>query len=98
MYKQKNFKILLLILSFFLISLDAYSLFTIPLQWLGLAFLSLFLLTNLKFIETRFYSIIYLFGTLLFLPILFEIITDSSILSNLSYQLRIFNFAIYLYV
>jgi hypothetical protein len=96
MYKQKNFKILLLIFSFFLISLDAYSLFTIPLQWLGLAFLSLLLLTNLKFIETRFYSIIYLFGTLLFLPILFEIITDSSILSNLSYQLRIFNFVTFL--
>jgi len=96
MNKQKNFKILLLILSFFLISLDAYSLFTIPLQWLGLAFLSLFLLTNLKFIETRFISIIYLFGTLLFLPILFEIITDSSILSNLSYQLRIFNFVTFL--
>ena len=75
MNKQKNFKIQALILSLFLISLDAYSLFSIPLQWIGLSFLSLFLLINLKFIETRFNSILYIFGTLLFLPILFEIIS-----------------------
>ncbi len=92
MNKQKNFKIQALILSLFIISLDAYSLFSIPLQWLGLSFLSLFLLINLKFIETRFNSILYIFGTLLFLPILFEIISDNSLLGNLSYQLRIFNF------
>ena len=92
MNKQKNFKIQALILSLFLISLDAYSLFSIPFQWVGLSFLSLFLLINLKFIETRFNSILYIFGTLLFLPILFEIISDNSLLGNLSYQLRIFNF------
>jgi hypothetical protein len=92
MNKQKNFKIQALILSLFIISLDAYSLFSIPLQWIGLSFLSLFLLINLKFIETRFNSILYIFGTLLFLPILFEIISDNSLLGNLSYQLRIFNF------
>ena len=92
MNKQKNFKIQALILSLFLISLDAYSLFSIPFQWVGLAFLSLFLLINLKFIETRFNSIFYIFGTLLFLPILFEIISDNSLLGNLPYQLRIFNF------
>ena len=92
MNKQKNLKIQDLILILFLISLDAYSLFSIPLQWIGLSFLSLFLLINLKFIETRFNSIFYIFGILLFLPILFEIISDNSLLSNLSYQLRIFNF------
>ena len=92
MNKQKNFKIQALILSLFIISLDAYSLFSIPLQWIGLSFLSLFFLFNLKFIETRFNSIFYIFGTLLFLPILFEIISDNSLLGNLSYQLRIFNF------
>ena len=96
MNKQKNFKIQALILSLFLISLDAYSLFSIPLQWIGLSFLSFFLLFNLKFIETRFNSILYIFGTLLFLPILFEIISDNSLLGNLSYQLRIFNFVTFL--
>tara|TARA_B100000925_G_scaffold136301_1_gene101933 strand:- start:707 stop:2041 length:1335 start_codon:yes stop_codon:yes gene_type:complete len=96
MNKQVNFKIQALILSLFIISLDAYSLFNIPLQWIGLSFLSLFLLINLKFIKTRFNSILYLFGTLLFLPILFEIISDNSLLGNLSYQLRIFNFVTFL--
>ena len=96
MNKQKNFKIQALILSLFVISLDAYSLFSIPLQWIGLSFLSMFLLINLKFIETRFNSILYIFGTLLFLPILFEIISDNSLLGNLSYQLRIFNFVTFL--
>ena len=96
MNKQVNFKIQALILSLFIISLDAYSLFNIPLQWIGLSFLSLFLLINLKFIKTRFNSILYLFGALLFLPILFEIISDNSLLSNLSYQLRIFNFVTFL--
>ncbi len=96
MNKQINFKIQALILSLFLISLDAYSFFNIPLQWIGLAFLSLFLLINLKFIETRLNSILYLFGALLFLPILFEIISDNSLLGNLSYQLRIFNFVTFL--
>ena len=93
---QINFKIQALILIFFLISLDAYSLFNIPLQWIGLAFLSLFLLLNLKFIETRFNNILYLFGVLLFIPILHEIISDNSLLRNLSYQLRIFNFVTFL--
>ena len=96
MNKQINFKIQALILIFFLISLDAYSLFNIPLQWIGLAFLSLFLLLNLKFIETRFNNILYLFGVLLFIPILHEIISDNSLLRNLSYQLRIFNFVTFL--
>ena len=96
MNKQVNFKIQALILSLFIISLDAYSLFNIPLQWIGLSFLSLFLLINLKFIKTRFNSILYLFGALLFLPILFEIISDNSLLGNLSYQLRIFNFVTFL--
>ena len=96
MNKQINFKIQTLIFILFLISLDAYSYFNIPLQWVGLAFLSLFLLINLKFIETRYNTILYLFVTLLFLPILFEIISDNSLLSNLSYQLRIFNFVTFL--
>ena len=96
MNKQINFKIQTLIFILFLISLDAYSFFNIPLQWIGLAFLSLFLLINLKFIETRYNTILYLFVTLLFLPILFEIISDNSLLSNLSYQLRIFNFVTFL--
>ena len=96
MIKQINFKIQALILCLFLISLDAYSLIGIPLQWIGLAFLSLFLLINLKFIETRYNTILYLFVVLLFLPILFEIISDNSLLSNLSYQLRIFNFVTFL--
>ena len=96
MNKQKNFKIQTLIFILFLISLDAYSFFNIPLQWVGLAFLSLFLLINLKFIETRYNTILYLFVVLLFLPILFEIISDNSLLSNLSYQLRIFNFVTFL--
>ena len=93
---QINFKFQALILIFFLISLDAYSLFNIPLQWIGLAFLSLFLLLNLKFIETRFNNILYLFGVLFFIPILHEIISDNSLLRNLSYQLRIFNFVTFL--
>ena len=93
---QINFKIQALILIFFLISLDAYSLFNIPLQWIGLAFLSLFLLLNLKFIETRFNNILYLFGVLFFIPILHEIISDNSLLRNISYQLRIFNFVTFL--
>ena len=96
MNKQINFKIQTLVFILFLISLDAYSFFNIPLQWAGLAFLSLFLLINLKFIETRYNTILYLFVTLLFLPILFEIISDNSLLSNLSYQLRIFNFVTFL--
>ena len=96
MNKQKNFKIQILIFILFLISLDAYSFFNIPLQWVGLAFLSLFLLINLKFIETRYNTILYLFVALLFLPILFEIISDNSLLRNLSYQLRIFNFVTFL--
>jgi len=96
MNKQINFKIQALIFILFLISLDAYSFFNIPLQWVGLAFLSLFLLINLKFIKTRFNSIIYLFGALFFLPIVFEIISDNSLLANLSYQLRIFNFVTFL--
>jgi len=96
MNKQINLKIQALILSLFLISLDAYSLFSIPLQWIGLSFLSLFLLINIKFIETRFNSILYIFGTLLFLPILFEIISNNSLIGNLSYQLRVFNFVTFL--
>ena len=96
MNKQINFKIQTLIFILFLISLDAYSFFNIPLQWIGLAFLSLFLLINLKFIETRYNTILYLFVALLFLPILFEIISDNSLLRNLSYQLRIFNFVTFL--
>ena len=96
MNKQINFKIQTLIFILFLISLDAYSFFNIPLQWVGLAFLSLFLLLNLKFIETRYNGILYLFVALLLLPILFEIISDNSLLSNLSYQLRIFNFVTFL--
>ncbi len=96
MNKQINFKIQALIFILFLISLDAYSFFNIPLQWVGLAFLSLFLLINLKFIKTRFNSIIYLFGALFFLPIVFEIISDNTLLANLSYQLRIFNFVTFL--
>ena len=96
MNKQKNYKIQILIFILFLISLDAYSFFNIPLQWVGLAFLSLFLLINLKFIETRYNTILYLFVVLLLLPILFEIISDYSLLSNLSYQLRIFNFVTFL--
>ena len=96
MTKQINFKIQALIICLFLISLDAYSLMGIPLQWIGLAFLSLFLLINLKFIETRFNSILFTFGVLLFLPIFFEIISDNSLLGNLSYQLRIFNFVTFL--
>ena len=96
MNKQINFKIQTLIFILFLISLDAYSYFNIPLQWVGLAFLSLFLLINLKFIETRYNTILYLFVALLFLPILFEIISDNSLLRNLSYQLRIFNFVTFL--
>ena len=96
MTKQINFKIQALIICLFLISLDAYSLMGIPLQWIGLAFLSLFLLINLKFIETRFNSILFIFGALLFLPIFFEIISDNSLLGNLSYQLRIFNFVTFL--
>ena len=96
MIKQINFKIQALILCLFFISLDAYSLFDIPLQWIGLAFLSLFLLINLKFIETRFNSILFTFGVLLFLPIFFEIISDNSLLGNLYYQLRIFNFVTFL--
>ena len=96
MNKQINFKIQALIFIFFLISLDAYSLLNIPLQWIGLAFLSLFLLLNLKFIETRFNNILYLLSTLLFIPILLEIISDNSLIRNLSYQLRIFNFVTFL--
>ena len=96
MNKQINFKIQALIFILFLISLDAYSFFNIPLQWVGLAFLSLFLLINLKFIKTRFNTIIYLFGALFFLPIVFEIISDNTLLANLSYQLRIFNFVTFL--
>ena len=96
MNKKINFKIQTLIFILFLISLDAYSFFNIPLQWVGLAFLSLFLLLNLKFIETRYNGILYLFVALLLLPILFEIISDNSLLSNLSYQLRIFNFVTFL--
>ena len=96
MNKQINFKIQALIFILFLISLDAYNLYNIPLQWVGLAFLSLFLITNLKFIETRLNSIFYIFVAILFLPILFEIISDNSLLSNLAYQLRIFNFVTFL--
>jgi hypothetical protein len=96
MNKQINFKIQALIFILFLISLDAYNLYNIPLQWVGLAFLSLFLITNLKFIETRLNSISYIFVAILFLPILFEIISDNSLLSNLTYQLRIFNFVTFL--
>ena len=96
MNKQINIKIQALIFILFLISLDAYNLYDIPLQWVGLAFLSLFLLTNLKFIETRLSGIFYLFVVILFLPILFEIISDISLLTNFSYQLRIFNFVTFL--
>ena len=96
MNKQINFKIQALIFILFLISLDAYNLYNIPLQWVGLAFLSLFLITNLKFIETSLNSIFYIFVAILFLPILFEIISDNSLLSNRAYQLRIFNFVTFL--
>ncbi len=86
-----NLKLNGIIVSLFLISLDAYSFANIPIQWIGLSVLLFLFIFNFKKI-TNFSSIIYIVMTLIMLPILFEIFSDFEILLERDYQLRLFNY------
>ena len=87
-----NLKLNGIIIAIFFISLDAYSLGNIPIQWLGLSLLLLFFIFNFKKITSNFSSIVYLVLALVILPIFFEIFANFEILLERNYQLRLFNY------
>jgi len=87
-----NLKLNGIIIAIFFISLDAYSLVNIPIQWIGLSLLLLLFIFNFKKITSNFSSIVYLVLALVILPIFFEIFSNFEILLERNYQLRLFNY------
>jgi len=87
-----NLKLNGIIIAIFFISLDAYSLGNIPIQWIGLSLLLLLFIFNFKKITSNFSSIVYLVLALVILPIFFEIFSNFEILLERNYQLRLFNY------
>ena len=85
-----------IIFALFLISLDAYSFGNIPIQWIGYGFSFIFIYhLNFKKITLIFHQSLYIYVTLVIVPIFFEIISDFEILLERNYQLRLFNYFVF---
>ena len=87
-----NLKLYGLTLSLFLIFLDAYTIFNVPFQWIGLSTIVLLFVLNFKKIYSQINTVFFVIIFIIFTPILFEIFNSYEILFERDYQLRVFNF------
>ena len=87
-----NLKLYGLTFSLFLISLDAYTIFNVPFQWIGLSAIVLLFVLNFKKIYSQINTVFFVIIFIIFTPILFEIFNSYEILFERDYQLRVFNF------
>ena len=87
-----NLKLYGLTFSLFLISLDAYTIFNVPFQWIGLSTIVFLFVLNFKKIYSQINTVFFVIIFIIFTPILFEIFNSYEILFERDYQLRVFNF------
>ena len=87
-----NLKLYGLTLSLFLIFLDAYTIFNVPFQWIGLSTIVFLFVLNFKKIYSQINTVFFVIIFIIFTPILFEIFNSYEILFERDYQLRVFNF------
>ena len=87
-----NLKLYGLTLSLFLIFLDAYTIFNVPFQWIGLSTIVLLFVLNFKKIYSQINTVFFVIIFIIFMPILFEIFKSYEIIFERDYQLRVFNF------
>ena len=81
-----------LLFSLFLISLDAYTILNIPIQWIGLSAVLFLFVFNFKKIDSKINALLVVIILIIFTPVLFEILDNYELLLERDFQLRLLNY------
>ena len=98
MVKILSFRAYLLLVCLFMITLDSYNIFNIPIQWIGLSALTVLFLLSFNFKDIKISYLYVSFVGVLSIPIVFEILSNFSIVYQMNYQLRLINFVSFLII